>query len=705
MKFGKQIRFVAVKQWYDHYFPYKELKKLIKQYLFRIQETSELVTNPEELEETRKRCVDEFLASVNENVNHVVTFFVEQYLEIENSTQGIKLDLDDYLDSGIGRDEDTDKRFHKRIYGEMLTLYELRTFLEVNRTGAQKIIKKFARLFQMPQVKLDYESADQEIFSNLPSINDLMRSLEDLFVTIKREIAVEANNKSRPDIIMELHASVENALIWKQSTVLAKFEAMTFRHNELLLKPTPVKVVPIIIAFIVLLVFQFKQFTPKLEFTAQRCIGIVGFAGILWATSAVPLWLASMSVPLLGIVCDLLPYPYATVGKAMQQATMSPTVFLTMGGFTIAAALRETEMDKRIATVVLQKASTNRRVFLLALILLNAFIACWISNITSTMIVITLVAPTLAQIPTASQYAKAVLFSIAVGGNLGGMMTPLSSPQNAVTVDSVATVAHEHGLTDQISFVEFFATALPFSVICCVLSWVVVQIRFKMDLDIVPPVPAVKTDFGWRQIVVCIVSLGTIGVWISLPFGGNKIFSDFGIVGLIPMLLFYGTGILPPTRLADLPWNIIFLLLGGNALCKVVTDSGLMYVVADLMKALLGDFNLWVSILVVNICVLVIDFFLTHTVSSMITLPLVCNFAATSGHLRLYAMSACMITTASQILPVSSFPNMCTVQLQDSNGRYYITTNEMICWGILITVVCLIACLSIYYGIALAYGM
>jgi phosphate transporter len=362
-------------------------------------------------------------------------------------------------------------------------------------------------------------------------------------------------------------------------------------------------------------------------------------------------------------------------------------------------------MDKRLATFVLQKASMNRRVFLLTLIMLNAFIAMWISNIPSTMMVLTLVIPTLKQIPTGSDFSRAVLFAIAVGGNLGGMMTPLSSPQNAVTVESVANAAKAFSVDASISFTEFFATALPFSLFCCFCAWVILQLKFKLDIASVPPVPAARTDFGWRQIVVSIVSFGTIVVWVSLPFGGKTVFSDFGIVGFIPVLILYGTAILPPSRIADLPWNIILMLMGGNGLSKAVGDSGLMDVVSSLMKGLLGSMPLWVSVLILNACILVIDFFLTHTVSSMITLPLVCNFAATTGHLELYAMSACMTTTASQILPVSSFPNMCVASLQDATSASYLTSPEVIKWGILVTFVCLAAVMSVYYGIALAYGM
>ena len=704
MKFGRQLRFIAVKQWFEKYLQYWDYKKQIKQLVYMLQETKEMSGSQLEYDLLRNKSVDNFLNKLHDNISRITSFYLEQYLEVQSQIESIKMDLDEALES---KDEsiEVEKNLKKRIYGQMLTVYELRTFLEVNRTAGQKVIKKFAKQLNLPEVVEQYQQTDADIFSNLPLISNVIHELEDLHVTVVRQLAPVKTKDSRPDIILQLHTQIENSLMWKQSTFLAKFEAITFRHNELLLKPAPLKVVPLCVAIFLLIICQFQQFSKDFDMRAQRCLGIVAFCSILWATSAVPLWLTSFCVPFLGIVCQVLPYGYETVGKIVEQCTMSSTVFLTIGGFTIAAALRETEMDKRIATIILRKAAVNRRLFLLALILLNAFIAMWISNITSTMIVVTLVAPTLRQIPTDSQYAKAVIFAIAVGGNLGGMMTPLSSPQNAVTVESVASVALEYNINANISFVEFFATALPFSIFCCLLAWVILQIKFKMDIGEVPPVPPAKTDFGWRQIFVSIVSIGTVIIWISLPFGGNKVFSDFGIVGFIPVILFYGSSILPPARLADLPWNIIFLLLGGNGLCKVVTDSGLMAFASNLMTQLLGEQALWVSILIVNLCVIFIDFFLTHTVSSMITLPLVCKFSALSGHLELYAMSTCMTTTASQILPVSSFPNMCCSSLQDDNGKSYVTSKEMIIWGVIITIACVASVMSVYFGIGLAYGM
>ena len=707
MKFGKQIRFVAVKQWYSYYIPYKDLKRMIKQFFFRCEETEDIAGSQLEKATVRQKCIQDFVIAVEELVRSVVDFYISKYQESELAIDAIRQELDDQLESDSHSDE-SKHAIHKMIYGELMTLYELRTFLEVNRTGARKIMKKCAKVFKAPDVRENYQFTDKEMFGCLPVVQDLVKQIEGMYVVLQRRAGEEKSSKNRNELIHELHQSVENALLWKQSTILTQFEAMTFRHSELLLKPSPTKKAPLAIGVLLLLLCQFMQFSNRFEFRAQRCLGIVAFCSVLWATSAVPLWLTSFSVPFLGIVCGILPsdvYDMKTVGKFLEQATMSPTVFLTIGGFTISAALRETEMDKRIATLILRKCSRNRRLFLLSLVLLNAFVAMWISNITSTMLVVGLIAPTLKQIPTESQYAKAMLFAIAVGGNLGGMITPLASPQNAVTVEAVAAAALEHNLTDNISFVEFFATAMPFAFICCVICWGLLQLRYKVDIEQVPTIPKAETEFGWRQVYVCVVALGTIAAWISLPFGGYKAFSDFGIVAFIPVIAFYGVGLLSPSNLSELPWNIIFLLMGGNALCKVVTESGLMQIASDLMKSLLNGMSLWVSILAVNSCVLVIDFFLTHTVSSMITLPLVCMFSADSGHLRLYAMSTCMITTASQILPVSSFPNLCCVSLQDEQGKNYITSRDMIIWGILVTLTCLVASLSVYYCIALAYGM
>jgi hypothetical protein len=133
-------------------------------------------------------------------------------------------------------------------------------------------------------------------------------------------------------------------------------------------------------------------------------------------------------------------------------------------------------------------------------------------------------------------------------------MTSLSSPQNSAIIESIT------GST------TFFVVLLHL-----LLGWPAAE--FGLDIDNVPPVLAANTEFGWWQVLGSVVALGAIAVWVSLPRGGSSMFSDFGIVEFFPVLTFYNSTILPPSRLAALPWKTILKLLGENKLSKAVSNS------------------------------------------------------------------------------------------------------------------------------------
>jgi hypothetical protein len=81
----------------------------------------------------------------------------------------VRFDLDELVQAGE-RSEESEKALHKRIYGFMLDLYELRTFLAVNRTGGQKIVKKLSRLLEAPEARAEYSGIEHEFCVHLPDI-------------------------------------------------------------------------------------------------------------------------------------------------------------------------------------------------------------------------------------------------------------------------------------------------------------------------------------------------------------------------------------------------------------------------------------------------------------------------------------------------------------------------------------------------------
>lgn len=705
MKFGKQLRFVLVKEWKNSYINYKKFKQDIKTFSYSFNQLKNTEISDEQIEEERNKIIKELTHNLYKQLNVATSFYISEYLAIESKILSLSEEIKHFIDSGE-TDDSTQRSINKRIFKLTLDCYELRNFIEMNRAAGKKLNKKIRKNFGENIHIADYESIDHQMFDCMPATDLLTINLETEYVNSMRNLGTKEDSRPRAQIALEIHEKVEFQIKWKQTTVLTNFQSLDFRKSEISTRKQPINVMPVVFAFSFLLTFLVYQFTPFLSYSAQRCMGLIGFCAILWYIAALPLWLTSISVPFFSVLLKISSdTDYKTVGKTIQQSTISPTIFLTIGGFTIAAALKETEMDKRIAAFVLKKARRNKRLFLLTVSLLNTFIAMWISNVTSTTIVIGLVHSILRQLSTDSNYAKALVFSIAVGGNLGGMTTPLSSPQNAVTIECVTNVAKLYGLDVSLSFTEFFLTCVPYILICSIIAWCLIMIKYPIDIKEVPDLPDVKTDFGWRQVTVSLISVLIIITWIALPFGADKVFSDFGIVGFLPLLFFYGTGILPPTAIRDIPWHILFILMGGNALSKTVSESGLMEWISEKMTSILGGKSLWLSILIISTIVILIDFLLTHTISIMITMPLITAFAATTGHLRLYAMCACMVTTSSQILPVSSFPNTCCVSLEDDAKKEYITISELKKWGLLITSVFFVCVLTIYFGIGYLYGM
>lgn len=62
-------------------------------------------------------------------------------------------------------------------------------------------------------------------------------------------------------------------------------------------------------------------------------------------------------------------------------AMWTPVIMLLLGGFTVAAALSKTKIDKRIATFVLSKAGTKPRTVLVANMFVAAFASMLVSNV------------------------------------------------------------------------------------------------------------------------------------------------------------------------------------------------------------------------------------------------------------------------------------------------------------------------------------
>ena len=239
-------------------------------------------------------------------------------------------------------------------------------------------------------------------------------------------------------------------------------------------------------------------------------------------------------------------------------ATMwTPVIMLLLGGFTIAAALSKYNIAKMMATFVLSKAGTKPRTVLLTSMGVSLFASMWISNVASPVLCFSIIQPILRNLPSDSDMTKALLMGIALSACIGGVASPIASPQNLIALQN---------MEPQPGWGIWFAIALPVAIITMLLIWILLLITFRPGRNTtIVPIRPMKDKFTGIQWFISITTLATIGLWCA-SHQLEGVFGDMGVVAIIPIVLFFGTGILTKEDFNNFLWTIIIAVIFGKPL-------------------------------------------------------------------------------------------------------------------------------------------
>lgn len=90
-----------------------------------------------------------------------------------------------------------------------------------------------------------------------------------------------------------------------------------------------------------------------------------------------------------------------------------------------------------------------------------------------------------------------------------------------------------------------------------------------------------------------------------MEHGIEEYVGDMGVIALIPILAFFSTGVLKKDDFERFAWTIVFLAMGGIALGKGVVSSGLLDILHEKIKHLVGGYGLYQVVLILSPIVLV----------------------------------------------------------------------------------------------------
>lgn len=629
----------------------------------------------------------------------------------------------------------------KRIISLYVQLCELKSYVQLNKTGFRKVLKKFDKILDRKYRQVYMSKYVEPAY---PFQEDTMHGLEEHIRNMEKAYTDIVTNGDYETAKKDLRSHLREHVVWERNTVWRDLIGIERRAEAASLgqtllgtggkpsktrlqgddEPYPdTKVISTPVGkftcptwlfssgmFFLLgsmVVFFALLFTPIMEKPEQQnCLAMLVFVSILWATEAIPLFVTSLMIPFLCVLLNVVvsedaPYQRLDSKKATAYifaAMWTPVIMLLLGGFTLAAALSKCKIDKRIATFVLSKAGTTPRTVILATMLVAAFASMLVSNVAAPVLCISIIEPMLRNLPSDSNMCKALLMGIALASNIGGMLSPIASPQNVV---AMGIMVPEPG------WGQWFFIVIPVGIVSIALIWILLLVTFQPGKGTtIVPIREVKEDFTGVQWFVTIITITTIALWCA-SHQLEAVFGDMGVIAIIPIVLFFGVGILTKEDFNNFPWTIIILAAGGLSLGKAVKSSGLLDTVAVAISQKVEGMSLYGVLVVFSCLILLIATFISHTVAALIILPLVYDVGASmeEPHPNLLVMAGVLMCSAAMGLPTSGFPNMTAIMKEDATGQRYLQVKHFISRGVPSSLITLVVVVTLGYGAMRVSGM
>ena len=385
---------------------------------------------------------------------------------------------------------------------------------------------------------------------------------------------------------------------------------------------------------------------PYGEQIAGAC-SIAVLAAVLWISEVLPL----------AVTAILIPVGLSAVGvfSASDAFTSfgSPVLFLVLGGYALAAAVRHNHIDYWITNSILAQAGTRTRHVLLSVMAVSAFLSMLISNTATTALLLPVAMGILKRQDEDPNLARLLVLCIAYGASIGGAATLVGSPPNAIAA----------GLLD-INFLQWLGYGLPVSLAMLLLALPIMcwmypakHKQLKMTLDIKSPMQ----QSGKHTMVV----LGSVLLlWLFGPPLGQllglpaALFSAAGIACLAVAVLILTGCLTWDAFQRDVQWGVLLLLGGGLSLGRGLTESGASDWLGQILVVYIGE----LSALSLLLVLVTIGVFATELISNTaVTAKLAPVLAGVALQLGLDSESlvvpVAIATSMAFMLPVATPPN------------------------------------------------
>jgi sodium-dependent dicarboxylate transporter 2/3/5 len=419
---------------------------------------------------------------------------------------------------------------------------------------------------------------------------------------------------------------------------------------------------------------------------AQRLALIVAVVIVLWFTEALPLAVTALLGAVACVILGVAP------AKEVFRPFADPLIFLFIGSFLLAEAIRLHRLDRRLAFGVLSVPWVGGRParILASVAVVSVVISAFISNTVTAAMMVAIVAGILAAVEDASRgserrldpsFATGLYLCIAFAASIGGLATPIGTPTNLI---GLGFIRDQLGVA--ISFPGWCAISLPLVVILTVVLVALLARLFPAGVEQLEGVQefvrgeraelgrwttgqlSTALAFGitvmlWVVPGVIVVMVGPddpLAAWLRerLPEGVAAVF------GAILLFLLPGDrgvdGRWRPAvswQEARIDWDIVLLYGGGLALGELCFSTGLASAAGGAITGWIppGPWGPTVLVAVAALVAVVTSEFTSNVASATMVVPIVIAMGQTIGReATAAALAATFAASLGFMMPVSS---------------------------------------------------
>ncbi len=406
-------------------------------------------------------------------------------------------------------------------------------------------------------------------------------------------------------------------------------------------------------------------------------LGLLCWMAIWWLFQAVPIAVTALLpvvvLPLLGV----------STFRAAAAPYANDVIFLFAGGCLLALAIDRHGLGRRFAAAILSVAGTRPRAIVAAFVVVTAALSSMVSNTATVAIVLPLAMGAIAFVARHAEvddgpdlearrssmvrrFSIALLLAVAYAANIGGCLTIVGSPPNAIGAKLLSEQTGE-----PITFLGWMRFGVPVVLVLLPAMWALLtfvllplgalRLRSTQGPTFEPPPPMRRE--GWFTLAVF---LATVAAWVTRPLWPEQLaaIGDWGIAAIaavlllgVPLRLHGGAASLEARDLSRLPWGVFILFGGGISLAAAMKAHGVDAYLGSLFTDLEG-LSPWIVVAAVVASVV----FLTEVTSNTAVASAIIPVLLALGEALAIPPAELVLTVAISanlafMLPVGTPPN------------------------------------------------